>query len=222
MKLTEYQSFVADTLGNVLEILAAKSHDYANEEETLLNFMQMHELCKVLGIKPEESLQDNAWFYVLMKLQRILNLRGQDPANEAVGDSLVDLINYSMLAVACGKQEFVADVPRFQPRVYVSGPYGRRTGASQITLDENVQKAIDAGIKLINAGYIPLIPHLYHYVHQGMYQPIEEEKWLDICLAWIPTCDALVRLPGYSVGSDREVQEAGLLGIPVYKLEELI
>lgn len=221
MKLEDYKNLVYENMDDVLRILDSKSNDYANSDETLLNFKQMHELCKVLDIRPAERLQDCGWFYVLMKLQRILNLREKDAANETVSDTITDLINYTMLSRACAIDTPTVSPMRAGSRVYVAGPYGRRLGADATTLAKNTNMALQAGIELIAAGYAPFIPHLYHFVHLGMYEPIDEDRWLEICLTWIPGCDLLVRLPGESMGADREVEEAKRLGIPIHTLDEL-
>ena len=42
------------------------------------------------------------------------------------------------------------------------------------------------------------------------------EQWMKLDLAWLDKCDALLRLPGESPGSDREVDAAKERGIPVY------
>ena len=41
------------------------------------------------------------------------------------------------------------------------------------------------------------------------------------CLRWVAVCDALVRIPGYSPGSDEEAGHATRLGIPVYPASEI-
>ncbi len=93
-------------------------------------------------------------------------------------------------------------------KVYVAGPY---------TLGDvavNVRNAIMAGVQLLDAGHQPFIPHLYHFVH--MHQPFLYEVWTACDNAFLPDCDALIRLAGESSGSDAEVELAERLNIPVY------
>lgn len=92
--------------------------------------------------------------------------------------------------------------------VYISGPY---TNGDQAA---NVRAAIEAANALLDAGYIPYCPHLSHFHH--MLFPHDYETWMQLDLAWLEKCDALVRLDGYSPGADREVEHALALGIPVY------
>lgn len=92
--------------------------------------------------------------------------------------------------------------------IYVSGPY---TNGDQAA---NVRAAIEAANVLLDAGYIPYCPHLSHFHH--MLFPHDYETWMQLDLAWLEKCDAVVRLPGHSPGADREVARAHELGIPVY------
>ena len=110
----------------------------------------------------------------------------------------------------------VWEKPRKRIRVYVASPYGRRIGNSDKQCEDNVQRAIDAGRELITLGYIPLVANLYHYLHRDWLDSPDEDRWLEMCMAWLPFCNALLRLPGKSHGADAEVARALELGIPVY------
>jgi len=99
-------------------------------------------------------------------------------------------------------------------KVYVAGPY---------TLGDvclNVRNAIQAGNELADQGLIPFVPHLSHFWH--MLCPRPYDFWLDYDNQFLPDCDALLRLPGESSGSDKEVALAMSLGIPVFhSIEEV-
>ena len=100
-------------------------------------------------------------------------------------------------------------------RVYVSGPI------TLGDLEENVNRAIDAADQLLRAGFHPFVPHLDAHWHARY--PHEHHEWLALDMAWLPVCDALIRLPGPSAGADIEVQFAAEHGIPVYSsVEDLI
>jgi hypothetical protein len=92
--------------------------------------------------------------------------------------------------------------------VYVAGAYTQGDTAV------NVAAAIRAGNLLVQAGFAPFVPHLFHFMH--MHQPAGYEAWMAIDFEWVGRCDALVRLPGVSPGADREVALALEKGIPVY------
>lgn len=93
-------------------------------------------------------------------------------------------------------------------RVYVAGPLS--TGDRRA----NVQKAMDVGRELIQAGFAPLVPHLTDFLDPT--DALGWETWIDVDLVWVAVSDALLRLPGDSRGADREVAHAESLGIPVY------
>ena len=93
-------------------------------------------------------------------------------------------------------------------KVYIAGPYSR----GDVIL--NIRAAIDAGDAVMEAGHIPFIPHLnmaWHLLH-----PHSDATWYKYGLAWVEHCDALLRLPGVSVGADREVEEARTCLIPIF------
>ena len=104
---------------------------------------------------------------------------------------------------------------RKQPTlVYVAGPY------SKPDPEDNVIAAIDVTNKLIDLGFTPYCPHLTHYINQRVYRPYE--YWLAFDMHWLRLCDAVLRIPGESHGSDLEVAEAKARNIPVfYSIEEL-
>ena len=109
---------------------------------------------------------------------------------------------------------------RLRTRVYVAGP---------ITVGDvaaNVQQAITAGLDLLNRGYAPFIPHLGHFAEPAATwdkNPKRYEEWLELDRSFIVTCDAILRLPGFSKGADREVKWAYEIGVPVfYSLSSLL
>lgn len=101
-------------------------------------------------------------------------------------------------------------------KVYIASPYGRRQGASEEDCEVNVRIQIQAARLLIDWGYIPFIPNLYHYVHKGWASSPSEDIWTKIVSSWILDCDALLRLGGESIGADIEEQIARNLGLPIF------
>jgi hypothetical protein len=92
-------------------------------------------------------------------------------------------------------------------KVYVAAPY---TG----DVVANTKAAIVCGGYLLDLGYHPFIPHLGTFI--DLYSRKSYDKWLEYGLAWLGSCDAVLRLPGASPGADREVELATQLGIPVF------
>jgi len=93
-------------------------------------------------------------------------------------------------------------------RVYIAGPYTHGDVAV------NVREAVLAGLEVHRAGHIPFIPHLYHFAHYLC--PQEYAVWCALDVKWLQACTCLLRLPGVSPGSDREVDMAKVLGMPIY------
>jgi hypothetical protein len=114
-------------------------------------------------------------------------------------------------------------------RVYIAGPISRGD------LAHNINQATAAFVELARAGLAPLCPHWSVYSagpatphpsdraghvytvgtaagHPGM----EHADWLGVDLLWVAVADAVLRLPGASVGADAEVCEAVRRGIPVF------
>ena len=106
-------------------------------------------------------------------------------------------------------------------KVYISSPYGRRAGLSDDEIEKNVRYAVEVGRELLLLGCIPLIPHLYHYVHKDWNKTLEEPEWLKICLELIEDCDIFLSL-GESYGCQCERLRALHLGKRVcYSVKEV-
>jgi len=93
--------------------------------------------------------------------------------------------------------------------VYISGPYTKPDPV------QNTRRAIIVADRVRDAGAAPFLPHLFMAWH--LVSPAAYEEWMDLCLAWVPKCDAMLRMFGESEGADREVELARSLGIPVFE-----
>lgn len=101
-----------------------------------------------------------------------------------------------------------------RPLIFISGPY---SNGDQVL---NTHAAIRAAELLYAVGAVPYVPHLSIAWH--MYQPHTPEWWYEFDLHVLARCQALYRLPGDSIGADREEAEAVHLGIPIFTdLEEV-
>jgi hypothetical protein len=96
-------------------------------------------------------------------------------------------------------------------RVYVAGPL-TAGGADNISL--NIRTAMEITDKLLNKGFIPFCPHLLFFQHCAFWRSYQ--AWLDYDMEWLQQCDAVLRIKGESAGSDKEVELAKSLGIPVF------
>lgn len=99
-------------------------------------------------------------------------------------------------------------------KIYISGPFTS-------DIEGNVKKAIDAADQVLKAGMFPIVPHLNHYwdvIHKHSY-----DEWHRWALFWVTECDAVLRLPGHSPGSDEEEDLAEREGIPIfYAIKEIL
>lgn len=101
--------------------------------------------------------------------------------------------------------------------IYVSGPYSKPEGHEE----ENVRRALQAADELLFHGFTPFVPHLTHY--WNLRSPKSWVDWVDYDLQFLRVCDAVLRLPGESLGGDIEVAVARLLSKPVlFSLGDLI
>jgi len=99
-------------------------------------------------------------------------------------------------------------------KVYIASPYS--VGNKKY----NVKRQMITGNLLVNLKFLPFMPLLFHFQHQ-LY-PLSYVEWLAIDLAWLESCDCLLRLKGESPGADIEVKKAKELKIPVfYNIEQL-
>jgi len=92
--------------------------------------------------------------------------------------------------------------------IYIAGKY---TGDQA----ENVRKAVMAGDRLLEKGYIPYIPHLSHLWH--LISPHDYETWIKIGLAILERCDAIFMVSGWeeSIGAKKELDFAQSIGLEV-------
>ena len=92
--------------------------------------------------------------------------------------------------------------------IYIAAPY------TNGDVGQNIKRVIDCADDLSKLGHTPFIPHLAHF--WNIISPKPVEFWCEYDLVWLDLCDALLRLPGESVGADNEVWAAKAKCIPVY------
>ena len=99
--------------------------------------------------------------------------------------------------------------------IYVAGPY---TGSSRWEIDQNVNRAIDAGIDIFGKGHFPYVPHLTDLVDRRARETGKELSWGDFMAwdaPWLRVCDALLFI-GESRGANIELEEARRLGKTIF------
>jgi hypothetical protein len=106
--------------------------------------------------------------------------------------------------------------------VYVAVPY---SAPQYWERQRHLHQALEAGVRVMELGHVPLVPHLSHYIDQEARRTFGREfsyeEWMEQCFALLERCDALLFL-GRSPGADREWMHAKILQIPAYaSIEEL-
>lgn len=95
------------------------------------------------------------------------------------------------------------------PLVYVAGPYSRPDPV------ENTHSIVRVADALLDAGIIPVVPHLTLLWH--LVSPKPYHRWLDYDRHLLLRCDAVLRVPGFSAGATQECTLADAHGIPVIR-----
>lgn len=106
--------------------------------------------------------------------------------------------------------------------IYIAGPLTAETFPGMV---ENAEKAIDAGIQLIQKGHFPFIPHLSVWTNlrsRAFFDAnISWDTWMRVDDAFLCKCDALLYL-GSSRGADQELARAKELGLQIfYSVDEV-
>lgn len=122
-------------------------------------------------------------------------------------------------------------------RVYLAGPIKKGD------LLHNIEQADKAFADLLRGGVAPWVPHWSCYHGSGRWVGDDNmgfpkqviavanpaaggfgsKLWVDMDLAWVEVAEAILRLPGESVGADREVEHAKKHGVPIfYSVEEVL
>jgi len=110
--------------------------------------------------------------------------------------------------------------------IYVAGPYGQKTaknGVEDISgVDRNIQQAREIAIKLWEAGYAVICPHL-NTQHFELDCKLDHAGYLAGDFEIIERCDAVVMTPDWvdSAGATMEREHAISLGIPVFVYPDL-
>lgn len=100
-------------------------------------------------------------------------------------------------------------------KVYIASPYTKGDVAV------NVKTQIDMADKLMDEGFLPIVPLYSHFQH--MIHPRPYQDWINIDLELVKISDCILRLKGKSSGADNEVKLANKLNIPVFfSLKKLI
>ena len=97
-----------------------------------------------------------------------------------------------------------------RPRVYISGPITKGNR------NNHFHQAAEAERLLMLKGFAPLNP-MRSMIMPFAWEPgMPHSLWLECDIAWVSCADAVLRLPGFSMGADEEVEFARGLNIPIF------
>jgi len=97
--------------------------------------------------------------------------------------------------------------------VYIASAYTEHPDGKQAAVLQQLQAA--ERLMYVSQGQlVPIVPLLSHF--WNIVSPHSYDFWLDYDLKLVELCDVLLRLPGKSVGADREEARAKELGLLVY------
>ena len=95
-------------------------------------------------------------------------------------------------------------------KIYIAGPYTK--GDTALNVRRSIMEQDYIEDTLGHMAYNPLLSHFQHLI-----VPHEDVNyWDEKDIRWLKECNAILRLPGESVGADREVAIARDLGMEVF------
>ena len=101
-----------------------------------------------------------------------------------------------------------------RPVIYISGPITKGDR------EHNFRQAAEAQEALMYAGFSPINPMLT-MAHPNAWE-IHHDLWLACDLEIVERSDAVLRLPGISVGADEECEHAVQCDIPVFNCPDTL
>lgn len=103
--------------------------------------------------------------------------------------------------------------------ILIAGPYRSGTGGDPDAIARNLERLEQAAAPLHRLGHVPMIGEWVALpVLRGMSdaEAAESDVMYDTAARLLAHCDAVLRLPGESIGADTDVRIAREQGLPVY------
>jgi hypothetical protein len=99
--------------------------------------------------------------------------------------------------------------------IYVAGAY---SADDVISVFSNMRRGIHLALEVLSAGFAPFVPWFdYHF---SLLEYIPLHKYYAYSMAWLEKADGLIIQPTgsrKSVGTQKELQRARELGIPIFR-----
>ena len=105
--------------------------------------------------------------------------------------------------------------------ILIAGPYRSGTGGDPALMSANLARLEEAAWPLFRAGHVPMIGEwvalpVLRSAGAGIGDPLAEQVLYPTAERMLARCDAVLRLPGASVGADQDVAIARDRGLPVF------
>jgi hypothetical protein len=109
--------------------------------------------------------------------------------------------------------------------ILIAGPYRSGTGDDPALMSANLARLEEAAWPLFQAGHVPMIGEwvalpVLRSAGAGIGDPLAEQVLYPTAERLLARCDAVLRLPGASVGADQDVAIARDRGLPVWSRVE--
>jgi len=112
--------------------------------------------------------------------------------------------------------------------ILIAGPYRSGTGDDPAKIEANLRRLEEYSLPLYRAGHLPMIgewvalPIIRSAGSQAVGDAVYREFLYPTAARLLERCDAVLRIPGESLGADEDVRIATERGLPVYySLDEL-
>jgi hypothetical protein len=105
--------------------------------------------------------------------------------------------------------------------ILIAGPYRSGTGDDPDLMAANLARLEQASWPVFQAGHVPMIGEwvalpVLRAAGSGVTEPLAEQVMYPTAQRLLEHCDAVLRLPGASVGADQDVAIARDRGLPVW------
>ena len=105
--------------------------------------------------------------------------------------------------------------------ILIAGPYRSGTNGDPQAMAANLARLEEAAWPVFAAGHLPVIGEwialpVLHSAGAGPTDPVADQVLYPTAERLLARCDAVLRLPGDSIGADQDVAVARSRGLPVY------
>ncbi|MEV4042181.1 hypothetical protein RKD32_007342 [Streptomyces sp. SAI-195] len=105
--------------------------------------------------------------------------------------------------------------------ILIAGPYRSGTNGDPQAMAANLARLEEAAWPVFAAGHLPVIGEwialpVLHSAGAGPADPVADQVLYPTAERLLARCDAVLRLPGDSIGADQDVAVARSRGLPVY------